>query len=90
MINTDKQISEVSGDKPPIIDARAGIWKKSGGRLHCSVGQNECENLASRNSPSFAVALNCGMGSNSLKADVNAFERLQIVRARNSSYSDSK
>ena len=26
--------------------------------------------------PSFAVALNCGIGSSSLKADVNAFERL--------------
>src|SRR5579864_8493920 len=44
------------------------------------------ENLASKNSPSFAVALNCGMGSTSLNADVNALERLQIVRDRNSSY----
>ena len=34
----------------------------------------------------FAVALNCGMGSSSLNADVNAFERLQMVRVRNSSY----
>jgi hypothetical protein len=31
-----------------------------------------------RNSPSFAVALNCRMGSSSLNADVNALERLQI------------
>jgi hypothetical protein len=44
----------------------------------------------SRNSPSLAVALNCGMGSSSLNADVKAFERLQIVRGRNSSYFDSK
>ena len=35
-----------------------------------------------RNSPSLAVALNCGMGSTSLNAEVNAFERLQIVRDR--------
>src|SRR5229473_1851262 len=49
-------------------------------------GQNDCEKRASRNSPSLAVALNCGMGSSSLNAEVNAFERLQIVRGRNSSY----
>src|SRR5580692_7749702 len=48
------------------------------------------ENRASRNSPSFAVALNCGMGSSSLNADVNALERLQIVRGRNWSYFGSK
>lgn len=48
--------------------------------------QNDCENRLSGNSPSFAVALNCGMGSSSLNADVNALERLQIVRGRNSSY----
>jgi hypothetical protein len=36
---------------------------------------NDPENRASRNSPSLAVALNCGMGSSSLKAEVNAFER---------------
>ena len=35
---------------------------------------------------SFAVALNCGIGSSSLNAEVNAFDRLQIVRALNSSY----
>jgi hypothetical protein len=51
---------------------------------------NDCENRASRNSPSLAVALNCGMGSNSLNAEVNALERLQIVRGRNSSYDCGK
>jgi hypothetical protein len=35
---------------------------------------------------SLAVALNCGIRSISLKADVRAFDRLQIVRDRNSSY----
>jgi hypothetical protein len=50
-------------------------------------GQNDCEKRASRNSPSFAAALNCGIGSSSLNADVNAFERLQMVRGVNSSYS---
>jgi hypothetical protein len=45
---------------------------------------------ASRNSPSFAVALNCGTGSSSLNAEVNALERLQMVRGRNSSYFGSK
>ena len=38
----------------------------------------------------FAVALNCGMASSSLKADVKAFDRLRIVRDGNSSYFDSK
>ena len=33
---------------------------------------------------------NSGIGSNSLNADVNAFERLQMVRDRNSSYFGSK
>lgn len=42
------------------------------------LGQNDCENLVS----SFAVALNCRIGPSSLNAEVNAFDRLQIVRAR--------
>ena len=42
------------------------------------------ENRSSRNSPSFAVALNCGIGSSSSKVDVKAFERLQIVLGRSS------
>jgi hypothetical protein len=45
---------------------------------------NNCENRASGNSPRFALALNCGMGSGPLRAKVKAFERLQIVRERNS------
>lgn len=48
-------------------------------------GQNDSENFASRNSPNFAVALNCGIGSSSLNAEVNAFDRLHIVRGANSS-----
>src|SRR5579864_1537451 len=40
---------------------------------------------ASRNRPSFAVARNCGMGSSSLNADVNAFDRLHMVLDSNSS-----
>jgi hypothetical protein len=52
--------------------------------------QNDWENRVSRNSPSLAVALNCGIGSNSLNAEVKALERLQIVRGRNSSYLGSK
>ena len=52
--------------------------------------QKACEKRASRNSPSFAVALNWGIGSSSLNAEVKAFERLQIVRDRNSSYCGSK
>jgi hypothetical protein len=43
----------------------------------------------SRNSPGLAVALNCRIGSRCLKADVKAFDRLQIVRDRNSSYCGS-
>jgi hypothetical protein len=33
-----------------------------------------------RNSPSLAVALNCGMGSSFSNALVNAFDKLHIVR----------
>src|SRR5260370_13710604 len=64
--------------------------KKIGGPAGAARRQNDWENRASRNSPSLAVALNCGMGSSSLNAEVNAFERLQIVRGRNSSYFGSK
>jgi hypothetical protein len=62
----------------------------NGGPVGAAAGQNDCKNLVSKNSPSFAVALNCGMGSSSLKAEVKALERLQIVRERNSSYFGSK
>ena len=41
--------------------------------------------MASRNGASFAVALNCGMGSSSLNANVNAFPKLQRVLGANSS-----
>jgi hypothetical protein len=60
--------------------------QKAASGQHGPDDQNECENRASRNSLSFAVTLNWGMGSSSLNADVNALERLQIVRGRNSSY----
>ena len=39
-----------------------------------AAAQNDCENRASRSSPSLAVALNCGIGSSSLNAAV-LFER---------------
>ena len=42
--------------------------------------------VASRKAPSFAVALNCGICSSSFNAEVNAFDRLHIVRGWNSSY----
>src|SRR5258708_7759394 len=64
--------------------------KQTGGPAGAARRQNDFENCASRNSPNLAVALNCGMGSSSLNAEVNAFERLQIVRGRNSSYFGSK
>ena len=43
-------------------------------------GRTDCRKPAS-----FAVALYCGIGSSSLNALVNAFERLHMVRAWNSS-----
>jgi hypothetical protein len=43
------------------------------------------QTVTERKAPSFAVALNCGMGSSSLKAEVKAFERLHIVRGAKSS-----
>jgi hypothetical protein len=52
--------------------------------------QKLCLNRVSRKLPSFAVALNCGIGSSSLKADVNAFDRLHTVRALNSSIDGEK
>jgi hypothetical protein len=45
---------------------------------------------ASRNLPSRAAARNCGIGSSSLNADVNAFDRLHMVRGWNSSCCGSK
>jgi hypothetical protein len=45
---------------------------------------------SSRNEASFAVALNCGIGSSSLNALVNALERLQVVLGANSSTRGSK
>ncbi len=41
--------------------------------------------IACRNPASLAVALYCGIGSKSLKALVNAFERLHMVLGWNSS-----
>ena len=46
---------------------------------YCAAG------AAPRNLPNFAVARNCGIGSSSLNAEVNAFDRLHIVRGWNSS-----
>src|SRR2546426_11565414 len=40
---------------------------------------------SSRSDASFAVALNCGIGSSSLNALVNALERLHVVLGANSS-----
>jgi hypothetical protein len=51
---------------------------------------NRCQNRASRNSPGLTVALNCGVGSSSLQAAVNALETLQNVPGRNSLYCGSK
>src|ERR1700731_2308855 len=55
-----------------------------------AVLQNFRASRSSRNAPSFAVALNCGIGSSSLNADVNALDRLHMVRGRNSSYCGSE
>jgi selenocysteine lyase/cysteine desulfurase len=71
--------------------ARRGGNQRIGGPAGTAMPpQKACEKRASRNSPSFAVALNCGMGSSSLNAEVNAFERLHMVRDLNSSYFGSK
>ena len=87
----------VGGGKASNSDARTPrqmklmkINKGAAGRPEPPQCQNDWENRASRNSPNFAVALNCGIGSSSLNADVNAFDRLQIVRDVNSSYFGSK
>jgi hypothetical protein len=61
----------------------------SGGAVgNCSL--RTTENLPSRNSPNFRGRFELRIGSSSLNADVDAFERLPIVRDRNSSYFGSK
>jgi hypothetical protein len=72
----------------PACQKGAKKARRSGGKT--PLAQNDRANRASRNSPNFAVALNCGIGSSALNAEVNAFEELQIVRGRNSSYFGSK
>lgn len=71
---------------------RAAPRKSRASRLRCrgKVPQEACENRDSKNCPSFAVALNWGIGSSSSNMDVKAFDRLQIVRGRNSSHFGSK
>ena len=48
-------------------------------------GGHYCGRTDCRNPASFAMALYCGIGSSSLNALVNAFERLHKVRAWNAS-----
>jgi len=43
---------------------------------------NDSENRGSRNSANFAVALNCGIGSSSLKTHLNTLDKLHIVRVK--------
>jgi hypothetical protein len=79
-----------SGGLQARLDAERVIKRIGGPVGTAMLPQKACEKRASRNSPSFAVALKCGMGSSSLNAEVNAFDRLQIVRGLNSSYRGSK
>src|SRR5258708_35588567 len=51
--------------------------------VQCSKKVND-HTAACKKPASLAVALNCGIGSSSLKALVNALERLHMVRAWNS------
>jgi hypothetical protein len=62
------------------LEAKQECDPRGGGPAHRSTDQSDCEKRASRNSPSLAVVLNCGIGSSSLNADANALDRLQIVR----------
>jgi hypothetical protein len=72
----------------PSVEEKKKI--RCGDRPESPLGQNDCENRVSINSPSFAVALNWGMGSSSLNPDEKAFDRLQIGCGLNSSYFGSK
>jgi hypothetical protein len=54
------------------------------------VTREDFQSSASSEMHDLAVTLNCGMGSSSLNAEVNALERLQLVRVRNSSCFGSK
>ena len=54
----------------PQENFNGGVTLESGGRAGAPLPQKDWENRVSRNSPSLAVALNCGIGSNSLNAEV--------------------
>ena len=77
------QTAEVLDLTPAAVKARA--WRA---RLQLRELLNEyfskhnVKTRASRNLPSLAVVSNYGIGSSSLNAEVNAFERLQIVCER--------
>src|SRR5436305_8932434 len=102
MLERGEPVADIAGVNMPdqFLERALNAFENRGGELgieHFHVSpirklssqpapQNFREYRCSRKPLSFAVALNCGIGSNSLNADVNALDRLQSVRALNSSY----
>ena len=64
----------------PILDLAFDLRDEVFVEMRIKVHSASFHTPTERNVPSFAVALNCGIGSSSLKADVKAFERLHMVR----------
>jgi len=90
MVASRKQASRKSVRGKPRSSARCSLVKRGGSADTARQARTIVRTGPPGIHPGFAVALNCGTGSSSLNAEVNAFERLQIVRGRNSSYFGSK
>jgi hypothetical protein len=73
-----------------VLHLPVSLVERGGGSLRPPFGLELLGESGLQESPSLAVALNCGIGSSSLNAEVNALERLHIVRGRNCSYFGSK
>ena len=68
--------------KPPFLVSLArpeAAWFSHGLVMWAACGDYTA-GAASRNLPNLAVARNWGIGSSALNADVNAFDRLHMVR----------
>src|SRR5258708_4042112 len=90
---SDRKVGRFEGltERNVIAVARAGKNVAHDTNAGTAVGKATPKSgMPARNGASFAVARKRGTGSSSLKAEVNAFDRLHIVRGRNSSYSGSK
>jgi hypothetical protein len=84
------QRAPIADDEPQKrVRSFAGLGqglKRSGRADNLSEREPRDSHGRSRKPANLAVARNCGIGSSCLNAEVNAFERLHIVRGWNSSW----